>query len=90
VLVDIARLEDNQPTRTALIGHVSTADRAEGRPWAAIANTMITEGWPTATGGRWHPTTVRRIALSAVTTNTTSANDDGSDRTPHMRIAGTA
>jgi DNA invertase Pin-like site-specific DNA recombinase len=37
--------------------------RAEGRSWAGIAETMSGEGWPTATGGRWHPTTVRRIAL---------------------------
>jgi len=38
--------------------------RDQGRSWAAIADAMSLEGWPTATGGRWHPTTVRRIWLA--------------------------
>ena len=38
--------------------------RAHGGTWRAIAAAMEREGWPTATGGRWHPTTVRRIWLA--------------------------
>jgi hypothetical protein len=53
---------------------------------------MTAEDWPTATGGRWHPTTVRRIALAATTTDdtTTGADDAQDDATLHLRIAGTA
>jgi hypothetical protein len=39
--------------------------RQDGKTWAAIAATMADEGWATVTGGRWHPTTVRRIWLAA-------------------------
>lgn len=65
--------------------------RAEGRSWAAIATTMSAEEWPTATGGHWHPTTVRRIALAATAADdTTAGNDDGPGAaTPHLRIADT-
>jgi DNA invertase Pin-like site-specific DNA recombinase len=51
------------PVTADVAGRVSSL-RADGRSWAVIAATMADEGWPTATGGRWHPTTVRRIWLA--------------------------
>jgi DNA invertase Pin-like site-specific DNA recombinase len=64
--------------------------RAEGRSWAAIASVMTAEHCPTASGGRWHPTTVRRIALGAAVIDPTSTVDGGDDDSPRLPIAGTA
>ena len=38
--------------------------RGAGLTWQRIATTLAGEGWATATGGRWHATTVRRIWLA--------------------------
>ncbi len=38
--------------------------RAEGCSWKALAATLDAEGHPTGQGGRWHPTTARRLWLA--------------------------
>ncbi len=54
------------PTLPEEVRQRITAARREGRTFADIANTLNAEGVATAQGGRrWHPTTVRKIALAA-------------------------
>lgn len=38
--------------------------RAAGLSWRALADALDAEGWPTGQGGRWHPTTARRLWLA--------------------------
>lgn len=40
------------------------SERASGAAYAAIARTLAAEGVPSAHGGAWTPTTVRRVVLS--------------------------
>jgi DNA invertase Pin-like site-specific DNA recombinase len=40
------------------------AERAAGRPFAAIAADLVADGVPTARGGRWAPATVRAVCVS--------------------------
>lgn len=36
--------------------------RDSGLSWPKVAAAMNEEGWPTSTGGRWHPATAQRLA----------------------------
>jgi hypothetical protein len=42
-----------------------TRDCEKGATLAAIANRLNDEGVPTAQGGRWHPSTVRKIVATS-------------------------
>lgn len=40
-------------------------ERAEGRSLSAVARSLAADGVPTATGGRWHPSTIKQVLSSA-------------------------
>ena len=49
---------------TRAAGRRATELRADGLTWRAIAQQLTAEGYPTANGGAWHPSTARKSTIT--------------------------